>query len=210
MQTMPRRFRTLSLVALPLSSLVGLVSAAEAMGLGALDEQRRRIDENAERVALFADPEVMRAMALAQVSALEGMKGPRGLVLGALAVACAFAFASAARLAGKGDVPREKLRRILSGSLLAAAFLRTAEGAMWAVVTQRMGRAAAPLVTRPELDKEAAALVVEAFPSLMVIVTGVHTAAVAGAFLLLSQYFRSEKVKQLVTLEDERLGHRRD
>ncbi len=207
---MPTRVRRLALVALILSAMVGLSAAAEAMGLAALDEQRRRVDENAERMSFFADPEQMRAMANAQVAALEGMKVPRGLALGGLAVACAFAFASAARFLGKGDVPRDLLRRILSGSLLVAAFLRTAEGAMWAVVAQRMGRAAAPLVARDQPDAAAAELVTEAFPTLMLLATGFHTAVVAGGFLLLAQYFRSEKVKGLVALEDERAGHRRE
>jgi hypothetical protein len=50
-----------------------------------------------------------------------------------------------------------------------------------------------------------AALTPEVYAVAMVIVAGVYTAVVAGAFLLLGQYFRSEKVKKAVALQDQQL-----
>jgi hypothetical protein len=204
---MPRRVRNLCLAAVILSALVGLFAAAEALGLASLEERQRRVEESADQLAFLADPVITAAMAEAQVSALRGMKVPRALVLGALSIACALSFASGARLVRAGDLPREGLRRILSGSLLASAFLRTADGAMWASVAQRMGRKGAPMLARAHGDSEAAQLTEALIPTVMLAGVILHTALVAGAFLLLGQYFRSDKVKQVVALQDERGGH---
>ena len=207
---MPRRVRHLAIVAAVLSSLVGTLSATEALGLASLDEQREAAADSAARLSFMADPEVTEALTRAQVSALLGMKAPRAVVLGTLALACLFAFTSALRLVRSGDLPLEGLRRILSGSLLIAAFLRTIDGAMMAAVAQKMGKAAAPLMLKSHPEAAAmeggAEALMESIPTFMLLGVAGTTALISGGFLLLGQYFRSEKVKEALALLDVERG----
>ncbi len=208
---MPRRIRHLAILAAVLASLVGTLSATEALGLSTLEQQREAAAESAMRFSFMADPAVTEALTRAQVSALSGMKGPRALVLGLLAVSCLFAFAAAVRLVRSGELPLEGLRRILSGSLLASALLRTIDGAMMAAVAQRMGRAAAPLILEAHPDaaqfEGGADALAETVPTMMLLGVAGTTALIAGGFLLLAQYFRSDRVKEALALLDvEREG----
>ncbi len=59
----------------------------------------------------------MESVVLAQIAALEPMREPRSLVLGTLAVTCAFAFVAAARMLRPAGLPREGMRRLLPEAL---------------------------------------------------------------------------------------------
>jgi hypothetical protein len=202
----PSRTRRVALLVMVITSLMGLMSTAEALGLGKLDQHRQRIQDDAQRLTFLGDPGLLAAANEAQMSALEGMKATRGLVLGALASACLVAFFSALRLLRPHGVAREALRRVLVVSLIAAAVLRTVDGAQWAVVAQRSIRAVLAHMQELDLGQGNPIAVPESFaqPVTLAMVL-VHTAVVAGSLLLLAQYFRSEKVKKLVALQDQQM-----
>jgi hypothetical protein len=200
----PPRMRHAALLVVALTFLVGLLSAAEAFGLGSLDEYRQRVQADAQRFAFLGDPGLLAAANEAQMSALEGMKQSRGLVLGALAAACGVAFVSALRLLRPDGLSREGVRRVLVASLIVTAGLRTVDGAQWAVVAQRSMRAAvAHLMALDPLN--GIPIPEPILQPLTLAGVLVHTAFVAGSLLLLAQYFRSEKVKQLVASQDRQL-----
>lgn len=201
-KVLPRSIRLAAVLCLVLSGLTGLSAASEAMGLGQLSEARQ-----AELPAspAFADPKVLEQVVEAQLSALESMREPRALVLGVLSVACAFIFVSAARLLRPAGMPLESMRQVLGGAALVAAVLRTLDGAQWAAVlkqaAQVLVRAGSQLpgVDGMPMPPEVQAL----FPMLLTGLIALHTALVAGSFLLLGQYFRSERVRSLISAQDQ-------
>lgn len=200
----PRWMRRAVLAVVVLSVIAGLLSAAEAVGLGSLDEHRNRIAADAERFSFLGDPALFAAANDAQMSALESMRTWRSLLLGALAVACGVAFAAALRLLRPDGLPRESVRRLLVTSLVVASILRTIDGAQWAVVAQRSMRAAVAHLRA--IDPASGVPLPESILQPLTLAgVLVHTALVAGSFLLLAQYFRSEKVKQLVALQDRQI-----
>jgi hypothetical protein len=87
------------------------------------------------------------------------------------------------------------MRQLLGRAALVAAVLRTVEGAQTAVVWRRLG---------PELVQRTpgAEQLQEAAPVAFAIAAMLFTAAVAGTFLLLAQYFRSERVRALVAAQE--------
>ena len=203
--TTPPRMRRAVLLVLVITFLMGMMSAAEAFGLGSLEQHRHRV-EDAHGLSFLGDPGLWAAANNAQMSALEEMKATRGLVLGALASACLVGFFSALRLLRPEGVAREALRRVLVASLLVAAVLRTIDGAQWAVVAQRSMRAALAHLQQLDPGQGASMAVPDSLsqPLTLTLVLA-HTAIVVGVLLVLAQYFRSEKVKQFVALQDQQL-----
>lgn len=203
----PPRMRNAALLCIFLCTFVGLYSAMEAFTVGDLSRRSPQIRKDAGGLSsMFGDPEMIAAMTEAQLSALEGMSGSRTLILGALTVCCMVAWVSGTRLIRPDGLPREGIRRMLAGSLILAAVLRTVDGAQMAVVVQRAMKAGLPHMSElPGTDPGAAQLARELMPAMAIGMSVALTAAVAGAFLLLGQYFRSESVKQVVALQDEQL-----
>lgn len=198
--------RNAALLCVFLCTFVGLFSAAEALGLGNLSERRTQVRDEASRYSFLADPQVITAMTEAQVSAIESMKTSRGFILGALAVCCALAWVAATRLIRPDGLPREGVRRMLSGSLLFAAVLRTLDGAQTSVIIQKAAQAAVPHLAKAQgADPQTVQLMEQFMPTAMLAWSIFVTVAVAGGLLMLGQYFRSEKVKQVVALQDEQL-----
>jgi hypothetical protein len=196
-------------VCLVLSSFTGLFALSEALGLGHLSELK---EASEPRITLMADKAVTDRAFEAQFAALEPMREPRSLVLAALSGACALVFVSAGRLLRPDGLPLERMRRLLGGASIAAALLRTIDGAQWMVVAKRMGIAMAEaMVTLPEFkEPEMAAQVKVTVPLLMSGSTVLQTAFVAGAFALLGQYFRSERVRQAISAQDGHLAEEED
>jgi hypothetical protein len=198
---MPRGIRAAAWLCLVLSCFTGMLSAIEATGLVHFDEYKQA---HAERPNVFGSPEVSRRVQEAQFAALEPQRESRVLILGALSMTCAFAFVASARMLRPGGLSREGVRRMLGGTALATAALRTIDGAQWAVVVRRMsGVMAEAMVTLPEFKDPAAAEQVKALaPTLLFFTTALQTAVVAGAFVLLGQYFRSQRVRDAVLAVD--------
>jgi hypothetical protein len=189
---LPRGIYIAAVLSLLLAGLIGMSSVVELSQLARLSENKEALlsapgaqGENALTVQLL----------LARFSAESSMRESRSFLLGWLAVACALAFVAAARILRPGGLPREGMRRLLCWTSLLAAVLRTLDGAQFQVVIDHVG----------------AALLKGPFPSqwqaeqLKVMLTGIYqgmTAVVAGSFVLLGQYFRSERVRQIVIAQD--------
>lgn len=200
---MPKMMRNLALLAMVLASFAGIFAAADAMSLGSLQQKPEQLKEMATRLPFVTHPETMVATAEAQIAVLEGMKGSRGVVLSTFAIACVVIFISARWILVANALPREGARRVLSNALLFAAALRTIDGAQAAVIVQKVNKAVAPVMAQEATgDAMGALLMKHVVPTITLGASIAFTAVMAGGFLLLSQYFRSERVRQVVAAQD--------
>lgn len=199
---LPRGLRFAAFVCLVLSAFTGFFALSECLGLSQLEDPR-----NAANFSLVGDPVLDARIAKAQISALEPLRESRALFLGALSVVCSLAFVSAGRLLRPDGLPLERMRRMLAGSTIAAALLRTIDGAQNAVVARRTGPVIAEaLKTLPEFQGPTAAPL-EIMAWLLPATTIGLTALIAGTFAVLGQYFQSERVRQAISLSDGRLAN---
>jgi hypothetical protein len=196
---LPRGIRIAAVLCLVLSGLTGMSAVTEASSLTQFSEYKDAVLSNAGR---FGDRESNEHVLLAQFSALEPMREPRTFLLGTLAVVCAFVFVAAGRMLRPGGLPREGMRRLLGGAAILAAILRTIDGAQWMVVVDRMSAALVKGPFPPEQDATSIELIQSVGPFVLSAGYIAVTAFVAGAFILLGQYFRSERVRKVVTAQD--------
>ncbi|MDY7230593.1 hypothetical protein [Hyalangium rubrum] len=199
---MPRGIHIAAVLCLILSGVTGMFAASEASSLTNFSELRERA--STERLNLLGDPAVEERFILAQLSALEPMRDSRILTLGALAIACAFTFVAAGRMLRPAGLPREGMRRMLGGVAIIAAILRTIDGAQWMVVVKRSSTAMAEAMsTLPQFqDPTFAQQLKSTVPILMSAITLAQTAVIAGAFVLIGQYFHSARVREAITAQD--------
>ncbi|MBN1203544.1 MAG: hypothetical protein JXB05_01290 [Myxococcaceae bacterium] len=196
---LPRGVNIAAVLCLILSGLTGMSSCTEAANLSHLSELR----EQSPTVTVFGDPAVLKRVFEAQLSALEPMREPRALILGSLAVACALIFVAAGRMLRPAGLPREGMRRLLGGAAIAAAILRTLDGAQWMVVVKRASTTMADAMsTLPEFRDIPIDQLKTTLHFVLGAATVAQTAFIAGAFVLLGQYFHSERVRQAVTAQD--------
>jgi hypothetical protein len=207
---LPLGLRNATVVCMVLSGLVGLFSASEAASLTNLSAIR---ESPARGASLFGDPKVMEkaseAQAKAYVQAIEPMQVPRGLTLGALAIVSGLAFVAAGRLLRPLGMPREGMRWLLGGALIAAAMLRAIDGAQMTVVAKRIGAAAGKVMLESEpysSDPAAFASMPGLVATAIAGFAAVQTAVVAGGLLGLALYYRSEKVRQIIAFRDKQPG----
>ena len=203
MAELPGRLRLASFLSVVLSGLCGLLSAWEGFSLSRFAE----LKQAQPPIKYLPDPVLAEQLRASQVLALEQMREPRMVVLFALALACSLAFVASMRLLRPAGLPREGVRRILVWALVAAAALRTIDGAQAAVVY----RSAAEVLRRgltlpPSLSGASAEEVRGLVAPTAFAVAILQTALVVGPFLLLSQYFRSARVKQWVAHSDTQVS----
>ena len=194
---LPTGLRRVTLAALVLSGM---------LGFGAAGAMTQLFDPPAPSELDFAqvEPQVyrdaMKAMGLAQLSALESMKGSRTAILLGLWVMSALTFVSSLRMLRPRGAPREGVRRVLGTALLVTAVLRVLDGAQSAAAATRAGRA---------FDKVMAAsneipggwpegLWAAAWTALSIGMTFV----VGGSLLLMARYFRSDSVRDTTSKLD--------
>lgn len=198
---LPRGVRFAAVLSLVLSLFTGFFTLGELTELQQLEAAKAA--RQAPRMLLVEDPILAARMSEARLAALQSMRDSRGVVLGSLLVAYTLVFVSAARMLRPEGLSLESLRRLLAGSLLSAALLRTVEGAQSAVLAQRMSPAMTEaLRAMPDLQPED----LEALgrmPWLAASGAVLFTALVAGAFSLLAQYFRGERVRQALEVRRE-------
>ena len=128
------------------------------------------------------------------------------MTLVALSMACMLVFVASGRFLWPGGIAREATRRLLGAGTLAIAITRTIDGAQWTVVAKRAGEAMRTATLAPERAADVStAAAAEWMPRVAVGIAVFQTAVVAGTFLFLSVYFRSEKVRQIVCLKDRRV-----
>lgn len=211
---LPRGVRVAALLVFVLSSLTLFRSLQDLVLLTHLEDVREWLDSPAaSRPSSFStDPELERRAMAAQLDALEPMKGPRAFALVGLAGACFLCIGAAGHLLRRaGPLPREGMRQLLGRAALVAAFLRTLDGAQLTVVWRRMGGVGAQLLDRvPAVaqlkDPALVQQLQDSLPSFFAAAAIVHTVLVAGSFLALAQYFRSERVRALVAAQEPQLG----
>ncbi len=211
-QALPRGLRLAALVCLILSGLSGFSSLKETLELSQLSELRDEAS-NLARFSKDKDLIVLARLSEAQLAAREPLRESRSLVLGALSLACAFMFVCSGRLLRPAGLPLERIRRLLGGSAIIAALLRTIDGAQSAVIGRSVGAAAVDILgTLPEFQKpEALAQLKAGLPGLSAAFAMVLTAIIAGTFALLGQYFRSERVRETIIAHDgENLAEEED
>ncbi len=207
-QSLPRGIRFAAFVSLVLSAFTGFFALSESMGLSKLSEVREAASSS--HFSIVGDPAIDGRIAEAQFAALEPMREPRSLILGALSVACALVFVSAGRMLRPDGLPLERMRRMLGGAAISAALLRTIDGAQGAVVAKRMGPfMVEAMKSLPDFQGPAAANL-QVMPWLVMASSVGLTAFVAGTFALLGQYFRSERVRQAISAQDGDLTEEED
>jgi hypothetical protein len=208
---LPRRLRFAAAVCLVLSALTGFSALRETLELERLGELRDEVS-NLSRFSHEPDMIVAARITEAQIAALEPMRESRSLVLGALAVACSFAFVASGRLLRPGGLPLERMRRVLAGSAILAALLRTIDGAQWAVVARRIAPVMAEHLSTLPVFQEAqlAAQLKTSLPGMASAFAMVLTAVIAGTFALLGQYFRSQHVREAVLAQDGTFAEEED
>jgi hypothetical protein len=210
-QGLPRGIRLAAWVCLVLSAFTGFFALQETLKLGHLAELRDQAI-NVTRFSKDADLIAFARLTEAELAALEPMRDSRSLVLGALSVVCAFVFVSSGRLLRPGGGSLERARRLLSGAAIAAAVLRTIDGAQLAVVGRSMGPALARFISaQPTYHEATTAAQLEAGMAWLASLTMMGlTALIAGTFALLGQYFRSEHVRQVIVAQSSDLAEEED
>ncbi|MFP2925273.1 hypothetical protein ACLESO_08650 [Pyxidicoccus sp. 3LG] len=200
---LPRGIRFAAMVSLVLAAFTGWSALREATELAHFYEVRELHMEN-EPPAWMGDRNVIQEVVRTQYAALEPMREPRAVLMGILAVACAFVFVAAGRMLRPDGLPREGMRRLLGRAAIAVAVLRTIDGAQFAVVSRRMGTVLAQTLGKlPENQDPVAAQVVNNIaPWFAMGLSVLGTVLVAGAFALLGQYFRSDAVRDVVLAHD--------
>jgi hypothetical protein len=199
---MPSRLRLVTVLSVLLCGLSGMFSAWEAFVLVRFSELKA-----APPPALAPDQALAEQLKASQVLALEQMREPRMVLLFALALVCSLSFVASTRLLRPAGLPREGVRRILVVTLVLAAVLRTIDGAQATVVAKS---AAATLRRGFPVPDGADVAVGERVRAVMAAATLVapilQMGVVVAGLLLLSQYFRSARVKEWVAHADAQLS----
>jgi hypothetical protein len=190
---LPGRVRLASLLSVFLSGFCGLFSAWDGFALFRIAE----LKQAQASFPLNTDPVLAEQLRASQVVALEQMREPRMVVLFALALACSLSFVASTRLLRPAGLPREGVRKILVWALVVAAVLRTIDGAQATVVVRSAAEVLRRGMTLPDTLSGASAEEVRGLvgPATLLLAI-VQTIVMVGPFLLLSQYFRSPRVKE--------------
>lgn len=197
---LPVRVRRITLAVIALSGLVGSAAAQHIGQVIELDAYRNLTPpvpafwENNPRAT-----EAARAQHDAQAAGVESMRGSRGFVLLALTIACSVAFVAGLRMLRPAGAAREAARRLLAGSAVACAVLRTIDGAQMTAIASRAGAAWDRVMKGSDIPG--------GYPdgieqSLMSGTTVFITVVVTGAFVAIAGYFRSEGLRAVVEAAD--------
>jgi len=191
---LPLAIRNMALACMALSALVGFFSLTELLALlQPADPARLPL----QLPGTFGN-EAFRKGIEAQRAAVEAMRVPRVLTLSALGMACALNFVAASRLIWPRGLRRESMRRLVVGSSVAVALLRTLDGAQLTVVARRVGGAMARAADSiPGLTQLTPVEAEGAVLSLVVSVAVLQTAVLVGAFAFVSHYFRTPRARQV-------------
>jgi hypothetical protein len=193
--SVPRPIRRAAMVCLLFSAFVGFFSLNEAMHL----EELKPEETTKEAVELSVEAQMqplMKAALEAQVTGLLSMKTSRQWILGGLWVASIFSLVGAMRLVRPSAFPKDKALVLLGRSTFAAALLRVVDGAQMTVIAKKMGLAAAPHAAQvPQLHS----LPEGGLEFLFMAISAGLTLLVAGGYLTLSMYFRSDKAQQILS-----------
>jgi len=188
------------------AALIACTVLAAMVGLGASTDiaRLRQLSEvpilPASYKTLLTAEALQKAEGVARASML-GMRSSRLAVLTLLCIACTVTFLTVLRLWRPLGLPRAGVLRLASFAALGCALLRTVDGAQDAVIFRRMIAAVGQGLADGPADPEMARLVASSLPVQVAIHMG-WTLLVAGAFVVVSQYFRSTLARKLFTAGD--------
>ncbi len=193
--------RRIILGVIALSGLVGFASAQHIAEVVEVEKLR-----SLEPITLpfdTMDPARSKAAAAAmlesRINALESMRGARVLTLLALTVASTLTFVGAFRLLRPAGAAREDVRRLLERTAVACAVLRTIDGAQMTVLAKKIGGASDRVMASSDLPGGYP----DGFMAAVLSATSIGmTVVVAGGFLGLSMYFRSNGLRAWVAAAD--------
>jgi hypothetical protein len=200
----PRAFRFVAICTLLLSLGVGVFASSEAMNLSLRADALTAAASEAPPLP-GVDPVVHQKLISAYASRLRDVRESRSLLLGLLSIAAMVLFVGAARVLRPNGLPRANVGRLMKGAALAAAVLRTIEGAQYAAITRRVAELAAESLVPPGQPADVAQSVQQVVPWLSVAAAGTFTLFVAGAFIGVASYFGSERTRAWLAAEDARL-----
>jgi hypothetical protein len=177
-----------------LAGISGIWSASEVLGLSQGREPPAR--------SRSADEEAMIRLGQLFRMAVEPDRQARAALLLVLAITLSFTLVSAARMLRPGGLPREGIRRLLSGGALVSAALRTVDGAQDAAINLRFARAAQRATGLDFGAADAFKAWMAHLPQFAVGQAVVRMLFVAGTLAVLGQYFRSSRVKDWAAIQD--------
>jgi len=200
---LPARVRLASVLAIIFAGLCGTLAAWEGFSLARVSELRAAQPP----IRLAPDPVLTEQLRVSQIAALEQMREPRMVVLFALALACSLTFVASTRLLRPAGLPREHVRRILVWALVVAGAQRTIDGAQDTAVARRASEALRQGLRLPPGIEGAAAEQLRGVlaPAAFMTAAILQTLLVAGTLIILSQYFRSPRVREWVQQADAAL-----
>jgi len=200
---LPGRVRLAVLLSVFLSGLCGLFSAWDGFALWRIAE----LKQAQPSFPLHPDPVLAEQLRASQVLALEQMREPRMVVLFALALACSLSFVASTRLLRPAGLQREAVRKILVWALVVAAVLRTIDGAQATVVVRSTAEVLRRGLMLPDTLSGASAEEVRGLVAPTAFLVAIlQTVVMVGPFLLLSQYFRSPRVKEWAAHADAQVS----
>ncbi len=186
--------RAVAIVCMLVSGLSGAASVSGAVGLSDLIS---RSNESLPRGTPTED--LFARLAEAHDRAAQPDRHARAALLIVLAISMFFTFVSAGRVLRPAGLSREGIRRLLCGSALVSAVLRTVTGGADAAFALRFARVATQLLPPGEQFPAASGVT----PMLAMGISVAQTVLVAGSLAIIAQYFRSARVKAWAALHDE-------
>lgn len=202
--SLPAGVRLCAILALVLGTCSGMHATSNALTLLQGSEpvaRTAKAPETPEQERLLEAAETLQS---AHVRAVRPFRGARVLVALLLSVTTMFTLVIALRVLIPAGLSRRPLVRGLSTVMIATAFVRTVDGAMEFAIARKLSKPVmdlmrAQLMANPRgMDAEellrAFNETVGAMPNLYANVTAFMTLLVAGAFLGIGQYLRSERV----------------
>ena len=186
--------RAVAIVCMLVSGISGAASVSEAVGLSDL------ITRSSESLPRGTPTEELFArLAEAHDRAAQPDRHARAALFIVLAISMFFTFVSAGRVLRPAGLPREGIRRLVCGSAVVSAVLRTVTGGADAAFALRFARVAAQLLPPGERFSTASGVT----PMLAMGISVAQTVLVAGSLAIIAQYFRSARLKAWAALHDE-------
>jgi len=196
---LPTHLRLFAVMCLLLSALVGLFATEEFVLL-----MRLPTETPPNMAGVKIDPALLEQVWRTQRQALEGMRASRILAMCGLMTFAGLTLVGSARLLWPAGLSRDGIRRLLGTTAIITGFLRVVDGAQTAAIAHRVGAVLAAGFTPtavPGVDAASVEVARKLWPPLFLGASILHTALVAGTFVLFGQYLKSERMTRFFAAE---------